>query len=148
MIARGLAALLVVAALAGCGGGAGHPTTAAATPTTAARTTAAKVAAASCTARQRAKALARLTADVAAIRAAAKLPTKSALDGNAAINRATDRFLEDVQTAPVDNIARNRLIDHAAAALVGACEQCFQALEANRPIPAIAHGDRGACAKP
>ena len=29
------------------------------------------------------------------------------------------------------------MIDHAAGALAGACEQCFQALEAERPIPNI-----------
>jgi hypothetical protein len=37
---------------------------------------------------------------------------------------------------------KNRFIDHAAAALVGSCELCFQALEASRPIPSIGHGGR------
>ena len=41
------------------------------------------------------------------------------------------------------DLARNRLIDHAAGALVGECEQCFQALEAARPIVKMAHS--GAC---
>ena len=53
------------------------------------------------------------------------------------MNAATDRFLHDVDVAPLDNLVRNRLIDHAAAVLVGTCEQCFQALEAERPIPSI-----------
>jgi hypothetical protein len=35
------------------------------------------------------------------------------------------------------------MIDHAAALLHGSCEQCFQALEAERPIVNIAHGDLG-----
>jgi hypothetical protein len=83
----------------------------------------------------------RLLADVAALKRAARLPTENRLDGNAAINRATDRFLKDVALAPIDNKQRNRLIDHAAGALVGACEQCFQALEAARPIPSIRLGD-------
>jgi hypothetical protein len=59
-------------------------------------------------------------------------------------SRLTDRFLQDVDTAPIDNLARNRMIDHAAAAVSALCPQCFQALEADRPIPAIAHGDVGA----
>ena len=60
-----------------------------------------------------------------------------------------DRFLHDVATAPIPNLTRNRLIDHAASAIVGACQQCFQALEAERPIPAIAHGEQSipGCAK-
>jgi hypothetical protein len=87
------------------------------------------------------KALAKLRKDIAALRAAAKLPTKDTLVGNHAINVATDRFLRDVALAPIGNLARNRLIDFAMSALVGNCEQCFQALEAERPIPAIRAGD-------
>ena len=94
---------------------------------------------ASCHSPAAARATARLVADVAAIRRAAALPTASTLEGNAAVNRATDAFLHDVETAPIGNLARNRMIDHAAAALVGACEQCFQALEAARPIVQIEH---------
>ena len=87
------------------------------------------------------KALAKLGRDLAALRAAATLPTKDTLKGNHAINVATDRFLYDVAVAPLSNLQRNRLIDHAMATLVGNCEQCFQALEAERPIPAIRAGD-------
>lgn len=101
-----------------------------------------------CTSPKAALALRELAHDTAAIRAAANLPGADALKGNAAINRATDRFLTDVETAPIDNIARNRLIDHAAAALVGACGQCFQALEAERPVVWIAKGAHsGNCQK-
>ena len=89
------------------------------------------------------KALSRLNADLTAIRKAAKLPVTDALKGGPEINKATDRFLIDVQTAPVDNLQRNRLIDHAAAQLLGSCTQCFQALEAERPVVSIAHGDQG-----
>jgi hypothetical protein len=53
----------------------------------------------------------------------------------------TDRFLLHVSTAPLTNLQRNRLIDHAAAAVSIRCPQCFQALEASRPIPAIRAGD-------
>jgi hypothetical protein len=101
-----------------------------------------------CTSPKAALALQKLARDTTAIRDAADLPAANTLKGNAAINRATDRFLTDVETAPIDNIARNRLIDHAAVALVGACEQCFQALEADRPVVWIAKGAHsGTCQK-
>jgi cytochrome c556 len=87
------------------------------------------------------RALAKIDRDLADLRAAAKLPTKDRLLGNHAINAATDRFLNDVELAPISNLKRNRLIDHAMATLDGRCEQCFQAFEAARPIPAIRAGD-------
>jgi hypothetical protein len=80
------------------------------------------------------QALAKLNADIAAIR--------RARGKTAATNRTTDRFLLDVATAPVANLTRNRMIDHAVGALGGECEQCFQALEAARPIPNIRTGAR------
>lgn len=73
-------------------------------------------------------ALMRLQQDVSAIRNA---------PSGAAVSRATDRFMNDVFTMPIDNLTRNREIDHAAAALTGRCPQCFQALEANRPVVTI-----------
>jgi hypothetical protein len=100
-------------------------------------------AAGSCTSPRAARDLARLRADVAAIRTAAGLPTKDTLKGDARVNHATDRFLLDVARAHVSLLVKNRQIDHAAAALAGSCQQCFQALEAGRPIPAISHA--GAC---
>ena len=96
----------------------------------------------SCTDPRTAPDLARLRADVAAIRAAARKPTKDTLNGNAAVNRATDRFLRDEGRAHVSLLVKNRFIDHAASALVGSCQQCFQALEAERPIPSISHSGR------
>jgi hypothetical protein len=80
------------------------------------------------------KAIAKLTADIAALR--------RARGNTAATNRTTDRFLLDVATAPIANLKRNRMIDHAVGALGGECEQCFQALEAARPIPNIRTGAR------
>lgn len=97
----------------------------------------------SCTDARATRDLARLRADVAAIRAAARKPTKDTFNGNAAVNRATDRFLADEGRAHVSLLAKNRFIDHAAGALTGSCQQCFQALEAERPIPSISHA--GAC---
>lgn len=78
-----------------------------------------------------------LQREIAAIRAASKLPTPDTLKGNAAINRATDAFLRDVELAPIGDVARNRWIDHAMGALNGKCEQCFQGLEAARPVVGI-----------
>ncbi|MGH3049278.1 MAG: hypothetical protein ACRDLK_03895 [Gaiellaceae bacterium] len=129
---RRLPLLLLLAALllAGCGGGS-HATT-----TTNCQTKAQK------------HALAKLRRDLAALRKAGNQPAKDTLLGGPAANHSTDRFLYDLETAPITNLARNRLIDHAAAAIVGACQQCFQALEAERPIPAIAHdGPQGCTAK-
>ncbi len=88
------------------------------------------------------KALTKLQSDIAAMRKAARLPTQNTLQGNHAVNVATDRFLNDVALAPVGNLKRNRLIDHAAGTLSGACEQCFQALEASRPVINIRLGEK------
>ena len=107
---RGVGLALCVLALAGCGGG-GHKTV-------------------KCSPKV-VRALARLDHDVSAIRNATS---------SAAVNHATDRFLNDDFTLPIDNLTRNRMIDHAAAALAGRCPQCFQALEANRPIITVRFG--------
>jgi hypothetical protein len=125
-------ALVVVAP--GCGGSSER----AATTTASEHTTTASARCRRATARW----TKRLRRDVAAIRGAARLRTNDTLKGNAAVNAATDRFMLDLAKAPVDLLVKNRFIDHAAAALVGSCQQCFQALEANRPIPAISHGGR------
>jgi hypothetical protein len=106
--------------LAACGSG-GHKTTPPAPP-------------AKCL-----RAVARLQAEVVDLRKAA------ARKDVAEVNKLTDRFLNDVALAPIGNLRRNRLIDHAAGALVGTCEQCFQALEAARPIPAIRSGQSAGC---
>jgi cytochrome c556 len=88
-----------------------------------------------------AKALKKIGRDLTALRAASKLPVGNTLFGNKAINAATDRFLNDVELAPISNLQRNRLIDHAMAAIGTHCQQCFQAFEAARPIPSIRAGD-------
>ena len=126
------ALLTVTLVAAGCGAsGKGTPKTAAG------RTTSAR-----CKQGVQQRWTTRLQRDVAAIRRAARLRTADTLKGNPAVNAATDRFLVDVNKAPVDLLVRNRFIDHAAAALAGSCQLCFQALEAERPIPAISHAGR------
>jgi cytochrome c556 len=90
-----------------------------------------------------AAAMKKLRADVAAIKHASNLPTKSTFGGNPAINKATDKFLLDVNTAKIDNKRKNRMIDLAMGSLANQCEQCFQALEAGRPIPGLRYGETG-----
>ena len=82
--------------------------------------------------RNQAAALTKINRDLAAM-GRTKSPTL--------MSTLTDRFLLHVSTAPLTNLQRNRLIDHAAAAVSIRCPQCFQALEAERPIPAIRAGD-------
>jgi len=83
--------------------------------------------------------LARIEADLARLRKVTAPVTHSSLMGTPAIQKATGRFLDDLETSAIPLIRRNRLIDHAAAAVSGACGQCFQMLEAARPIPELAH---------
>ena len=82
--------------------------------------------------------------DIAVLRTAGRIHVKDRLLGGPAVNRATDRFLLDLARAPISNLRRNRLIDFAATAANANCSQCFQALEAARPIPSIAHDGNGA----
>jgi len=125
-VVRGLLiAVCAVLLLSACGGGGSRAT------------------AKHCVNPKAARAVAKIEADIAALRHAAALPTKDTFKGNAAVNRATDRFLYDTALAPIPNLQRNRLIDHAAGALHGSCEQCFQALEAGRPVVSIRYGDTG-----
>jgi hypothetical protein len=90
------------------------------------------------TARQR-RDLARLATDIEQIRAASAKVNRTSLKGTPGTRATTGRFLEDLDRSAIDDLSKNRIIDHAAAAVAGVCEQCFQQLEATRPIPAIAH---------
>ena len=128
IVASAAVTLLAVVA-AGCGGGGGKSTGthSAVAPGTSTR----------CATHQAVvtRALAKVNRDIARIRrAAVTVPATDAENGNAAVNKATDAFLLDVDKAPITNLQRNRLIDHAAAALVSACHLCFGAMEADRPI--------------
>ncbi len=49
-------------------------------------------------------------------------------------SRLTDRFMLAEETSGLPNYVRNRLIDHAVAYATPKCQDCFQALEAGRPI--------------
>jgi hypothetical protein len=49
-------------------------------------------------------------------------------------SKLTDRFLLAEETSGLSAYVRNRLIDHAVAYATPKCQDCFQALEAARPI--------------
>ena len=115
-------AVLVALALlaAGCGGGGQRSAAATATPTATAPTC---HRAALTPAQQRW--LQRVQNDLARMRKAKT---------HARASRLTDRFLLDLGRGNLPNYRANRLIDHAAAAVTVICQDCFQALEAARPI--------------
>jgi hypothetical protein len=50
------------------------------------------------------------------------------------MSRLTDRFLLAEETSGLSAYIRNRLIDHAIAYATPICQDCFQGLEAARPI--------------
>jgi hypothetical protein len=84
------------------------------------------------------KALVALAGDIKGMRAASADATHT-LKGTPATRQATSRFILHLEQSTIDDLSKNRLIDHAAAAVAPTCDQCFQQLEAMRPIPAIAH---------
>jgi len=75
-----------------------------------------------------------LQADLRRLRVAAATVKGYTQNGNAAINKALDRFILDVAKESLPIHERSRFIDHAAAIVAPRCYLCFQALEANRPI--------------
>lgn len=81
----------------------------------------------------RARKIRRLEREIARLRALAEPIRKKTLDGTPPLARALDRFLVDIRDRDIPVHTRSRLIDRAAAIVAPVCEQCFQALEANRP---------------
>jgi hypothetical protein len=129
-----VAAILV----AGCGGG----TNEAAGTAAAGSTTTVEKCKGSRSAAVRARKIRRLARDVARLRVLAAPIQKKTLDGTPALSAAVDRFLLDAADRDVPVRVRSRFIDRAAALVAPVCEQCFQALEASRPI---AGGAKMAC---
>jgi len=78
----------------------------------------------------------RLNADLRRLRSAAGTVKGYTQNGNAALNKAVDRFALDVAVEALPVHERSRYIDRAAAIVAPRCYLCFQALEANRPIAA------------
>jgi hypothetical protein len=85
--------------------------------------------------------LAQARADLAHLKEVTAPVHRSSLMGTPAIQAATGRFLDHLDRSAIPLRRRNRLIDHAVAAVSGVCGQCFQMLEADRPIPELAHPD-------
>jgi hypothetical protein len=78
---------------------------------------------------------ARLFRDIEAIRAEARRTTTATLKGTPALRRLTGRFIDDYnRSSAIPRLRKNRMIDHAVGALAGTCDECFQQLEAMRPI--------------
>ena len=80
-----------------------------------------------------------LGVDVVAMRAAAAKVHGKTLKGTPAIRRTTAAFIEDLDRSHLTLKSKNRMIDHAAGAVATSCDQCFQQLEAIRPIPQISN---------
>ena len=83
--------------------------------------------------------LAQARADIAHLQKVSAPVKRSSLMGTPAMQEATGRFLDHLDRSSIPALQKNRLIDHAAAAVLGLCGQCFQMLEADRPIPELAH---------
>jgi hypothetical protein len=141
---RRLVPLLIVVALAGCGGGSARNGASTSSQQQQQQKSASvypddpQLLARAATPTQR-QDLERLWRDTQAVRTAAAATHGRSLKGGARVRRATSRFIEDLDASQIDNLSKNRAIDHAAAAVAVVCDQCFQQLEAIRPIPAIAH---------
>jgi hypothetical protein len=114
---------------AGCGSKSAAPTTS---------TTVPSVSASACklTAQTRAQ-LAKAQRDLASLRRVAKTQKKYTELGTTAMQNATGRYLDDLTNSKLDHFRVNRLIDLGVAAAGPYCGQCFQMLEASRPIPAM-----------
>jgi ABC-type uncharacterized transport system auxiliary subunit len=78
---------------------------------------------------------AQLFRDIGAIRTEARDTETRSLKGTPALRRLTGRFIDDYnRSSAIPRLRKNRMIDHAVGALAGTCDQCFQQLEAMRPI--------------
>jgi hypothetical protein len=136
VLKRVLAAAIVIVLTAGCGsGGSKHPSVVAQRPPAATTTTK--------TPTPEVRVLIRdykeLGVDISTMRAAAAKVHGQTLKGTPALRRSTGAFIEDLEKSHLTLKSKNRMIDHAAGAVATSCDQCFQQLEAVRPIPQIAH---------
>ena len=75
--------------------------------------------------------------DLAALRRLAKTQTGYTELGTTAMQNATGRYLDDLTNSKLDNYRINRMIDLGMSVAAAYCGQCFQMLEAARPIPAM-----------
>jgi hypothetical protein len=132
-VGRVILMLAVALALAGCGGGERAATRAGSTADAAATTTVDKCNG-SKSAAVRARKARLIQRDLVGLRRlAAPIQTRT-LNGTPALSNAVDKFLLDVATRDLPVHVRSRYIDRAVAIVTAVCEQCFQALEAARPV--------------
>jgi hypothetical protein len=118
--------LVAAAAVAGCGGSkAAPPSPPPVSKSACALTPAAK------------RDLAKANRDLAALRRLVARTKRWSDMGTPALQAATGKFLDDLTTSHLDNYRQMRLIDYAASSVSAVCNQCFQILESNRPIPAM-----------
>ena len=125
-------AAVVVAVAAGCGSGAHRDdATTIASPSGCHLTPAVKAA------------IGRSQRDLARLRAVAAKQTAYSDLGTPAMQLATGRYVDDLSNSPIDGLRRNRLIDLGVSVVTGYCGQCFQMLEASRPIPELKYSPTG-----
>ena len=110
-LVRGCLVLVLLALAAGCGGASSKQSVACHSDPAQAK-----------------RSLPALRADIAAIRRAR---------GHDATSRVTDRFITRLEHSGLSLTTENRLIDLAITGMLGKCHDCFEALEALRPIPSL-----------
>jgi hypothetical protein len=115
--------LVAAVSLSGCSGPSSPPTTSPSVARTG----------------QQKRDLARLWSDVGAIKTAAAKVSHRTLMGTPELQRTTGAFLDRLDRSSLEPKMKNRMIDFAASAVAGSYDQCFQMLEAARPVPDIAH---------
>ena len=139
MLFRGLFALALCAAVAGCGS---SSTSSSSTPSIRPVAQQKRQCNGSKLAAKRERQRKRLQGDLRRLRTAAATLNGHTENGNAAINNVLDHFMLDAAEESLPIHERSRFIDHAAAIVSPHCYLCFQALESNRPI---AGGAKLAC---
>ena len=134
MVAKGVLLALALALLAGCGG-TEHPRPGPPPATTTATAAEDTDAARPCTDQRLHAARQRRRGD------ACRGAESARADPERNTGDPTDdgRVIEDLEKSHLTLKAKNRMIDHAAGAVSTSCDQCFQQLEAIRPIPQIAN---------
>jgi hypothetical protein len=120
----------VCALAAGCGGGSSPSTQIGKVVTEKRNCAGSKIAA------KREQQRRRLNADLVQLRRAAATVNGHTENGNAALDKALDRFSLDVGNEALSVHERSDYINHAAAIVAPKCYLCFQTLESNRPIAA------------
>jgi hypothetical protein len=75
-----------------------------------------------------------LERDLAAMRVAAKPLEHLTLMGSPAMQRTTGTFVDDLDRSGLPNYVKSHYSALAGAIVAGVCDQCFQMIEADRPV--------------